>query len=288
MSPWATSGQPSLVPPSGFTAWLVTFSAAVMGFLVVLFLGLGLASGGVADRWQRDLGQSATVRFPANAPQSDLDLALTVLQQTEGVVSIRQLSAGEVEALLRPWLGDDALPRDMPLPHLISITGTPDWNGVRWRLQGEVPSATLDDHGQWRAPVVDAASRLRQIALSSAILVCLAAAAIVALAAQAALAANSQVISVLRLIGARDVFIAGLFVRRFAVRAFVGSVFGAALGAFGFALLDVGETPLPILEIDVGFHGAAWLLPMIVPVALTLIAALTTIWAAGRILRETA
>ncbi|MEM1363070.1 MAG: FtsX-like permease family protein [Pseudomonadota bacterium] len=286
MTPWTKGGQPSLVPASGFTAWLVLFSATIMGFLVVLFLGLGLAAGGVADRWQRDLALSATLRFPADAPQSDLDLALEVLHQTEGVSEARQLFAQDVESLLRPWLGAEQLPRDTRLPQLIAITGTPDWSGVRWRLQGEVPSAVLDDHGQWRAPVVKAANRLREIALGSAVLVGLAAATIVALAAQAALAANAQVISVLRLIGARDGFIAALFVRRFAVRAFVGSAIGAACGAVAFALFDAGDTPLPVLGQATGFQGAAWAVPLIVPAAITLIAALTTILAARSILRE--
>jgi hypothetical protein len=44
-------------------------------------------------------------------------------------------------------------------------------------------------------------------------------AALITLAAQAALSANAPVIRVLRLVGARDAYIARAFVRRFTVRA---------------------------------------------------------------------
>jgi cell division transport system permease protein len=55
-------------------------------------------------------------------------------------------------------------------------------------------------------------------------------AAMITLAANAALAANAQVIGVLRLVGARDTYIARAFVRRFTLRALTGAAAGAAGG----------------------------------------------------------
>ena len=51
-------------------------------------------------------------------------------------------------------------------------------------------------------------------------------AAMITLAANAALATNAQVIRVLRLIGARDTYIARAFVRRFTLRALSGAAVG--------------------------------------------------------------
>jgi cell division transport system permease protein len=53
--------------------------------------------------------------------------------------------------------------------------------------------------------------------------------AFITLAAQAALSANAPVIRVLRLVGARDAYIARAFVRRFTVRALTGAAGGTAL-----------------------------------------------------------
>ncbi len=52
----------------------------------------------------------------------------------------------------------------------------------------------------------------------------------ITLAAQAALAANDPVIRVLRLIGARDSYIARAFVRRFTLRALAGAALGTLAG----------------------------------------------------------
>ena len=52
-------------------------------------------------------------------------------------------------------------------------------------------------------------------------------AAMITLAARAALAANAEVIRVLRLVGAKDSYIARAFVRRFTLRTLAGAAVGA-------------------------------------------------------------
>ena len=42
-----------VVPPTGFTAQLTVFASAAMAFLAVFALALSLASGRLADRWNR-------------------------------------------------------------------------------------------------------------------------------------------------------------------------------------------------------------------------------------------
>jgi cell division transport system permease protein len=77
---------------------------------------------------------------------------------------------------------------------------------------------------------VEAAGRLRLLGWVSLGLIAGAMAALITLAAQAALSANAPVIRVLRLVGARDAYIARAFVRRFTIRALAGAAGGAALG----------------------------------------------------------
>ena len=84
----------------------------------------------------------------------------------------------------------------------------------------------LDDHTRWRRPLAVAAERLRLLGVLSIVLIGAPMAAMITLAANAALAANAQVIRVLRLVGARDSYIARAFVRRFTLRALAGAAVG--------------------------------------------------------------
>ena len=278
------------VPPTGFTARLTVFTAGAMAFLAVFAIALSLATGRLADRWAAELARTATLRISAPGDQADAQLraALTVLEQTPGVASARALTDDEERALLEPWFGPDLPIDSLPIPQLIEITETEagfDATGLRARLQAEVPGAVLDDHTRWRDPLVTAANRLRSLGWVALILIGGATAAMITLAAQSALAANAQVIRVMRLVGARDTYIARAFVRRFTLRAALGALIGTVLGLLAvLALPDNGDSFLTGL----GFQGAGWLLPLLVPPLAGVTAFFATRAAALRTLREQA
>jgi cell division transport system permease protein len=286
------SGAGRVVPPTGFTARLTLFTAAAMGFLAVFALALSLATGRLADRWSEALARSATIRISAPAEQMELQLAavLKVLAETPGVASFRALDLAEMEALLGPWFGPD-LPVDaLPLPRLVELVETDagvDAEGLRLRLAAEAPGAVFDDHTRWRRPLVAAAERLRSLGLISLLLIGGATAGMITLAAQAALAANGQVIRVLRLVGARDGYIAGAFVRRFTARGFWGACLGTALGMAAVAALPKANDAGGFLT-GLGFAGAGWLWPLVIPPLAALVAYLATRLAALRMLRRIA
>lgn len=279
-----------VVPPTGFTARLTLFASGAMAFLTVFALALSLASGRLAHRWGEELARSATIRISAPADQmaAQTEAALTVLRQTPGIASARALTDEEQSALLAPWFGAD-LPLDtLPMPRLIEVVeGDPpfDAQGLRLRLAAEVPGATLDDHTRWRKPLVDAAQSLRRLGWISILLIGGAMAAMITLAAQAALAANHQVIEVLRLVGARDGYIALAFVRRFTIRAFIGAAVGAALGLLSVVLLPSASDEGGFLT-GLGFQGASWLWPILIPPLGAGVALLATGAAARRTLRR--
>ena len=132
----------------------------------------------------------------------------------------------------------------------------------------------LDDHTRWRRPLVEAADRLRFLGWLSMGLILASTAAMITLAAQAALASNSQVIRVMRLVGARDAYIARAFVRRFTRHAVTGAAVGALLGMIAVALLPRAAEEGAFLT-GLGFRGAGWLLPLLIP----LLAGFTAFWA---------
>jgi len=279
-----------VVPPTGYTARLTTFAAAAMAFLTVFALALSLATGRLADRWSSALAQSSTIRV--SAPEGQLDTqviaVLDVLATTPGIDDARVLTDDEQRALLEPWFGPD-LPLDtLPVPRLIEVieaAGGYDAAGLRARLAGQAPGAVLDDHARWRAPLVRAADRLRALGLVSILLIAATTAAIITLAASAALAANAQVIRVLRLVGARDVYIARAFVRRFTLRALTGALVGTLLGLIAVWFLPEAEPTGGFLT-GLGFQGAEWLLPLVIPPLAALVAFAATRRAALTTLKE--
>ena len=281
-----------VVPPSGFTARLTVFAAAAMGFLAVFALALTLAADRLADSWGDELARTSTVRITAPAEQmADLQAtALSILETTAGVQSFRALTASDQQTLLEPWFGSGLDLSTLPLPGLIEITEAPDGfdgQGLQLRLEAEVPGAVLDDHNQWRAPLVASAGRLRAVGWFSALLLGLTAAAMVTLAANASLAANAQVIRVLRLVGATDRYIAQAFIRRFTLRVLLGA-FGGAAVAMVFVRVLPPATDMAGFLSGIGFEGAEWLLPGLIPPLMAAVAFLATRYAAHRALRELA
>ena len=106
----------------------------------------------------------------------------------------------------------------------------------------------------------------------------------IALAASAALAANGQIIDVLRIVGARDGWIAAAFTRRFTLRAFWGALGGTIVAMIGVALIP-GGVETGVLS-GLGFDGSEWLWPLVVPFAAAGLAFGATWVAAARRLRE--
>jgi len=278
-----------VVPPTGFTVRLTLFSAAAMAFLAVFALALSLAAGRLADRWGEELARSATLRISAPEGQmaAQTAAALRVLETTPGVASARALSDDEQRQLLEPWFGPDLPVDTLPIPRLIEVIETADGidaAGLRLRLQAEVPGAVLDDHTRWRRPLVEAASRLRLLGWAAIGLIGGTVAAMITLAANAALSANAQVIEVLRLVGAQDSYIARAFVRRFTLRALAGAAAGTALGMLAIALLPRAGDAGGFLT-GLGFAGAGWLLPLLIPPLAAIVAFAATRAAAVRTLR---
>ncbi len=275
-----------VVPPSGFTAQLTLFVAGAMAFLTVFALALSVASGRLADRWADELAGAATLRInaPADQRQAQTDAALTILRQTPGVADVRVITSEEQAAMLSPWFGADLPIDSLPVPQLVEIlAGNPayDATGLRLRLQAEVPGAVLDDHTRWREPLVDAARALRRLAVVSILLIGGATAAMITLAANAALAANSQVIEVLRLVGALDTYIAHAFIRRFTLRALLGAAVGVICGMLGVFFLPAASEEGGFLT-GLGFSGLSWLLPLAIPPLGALVAFFATTRAAKK------
>jgi cell division transport system permease protein len=261
-----------------------------MTFLCVFALALSLASGRLADRWSEALAKTATIRLsaPAGQVQIQTDAILATLATTPGIKSFRLIGDDETKELLEPWFGPDLPVEALPIPRLIEVVEAEpgyDSEGLRQRLAAEAPGALLDDHTRWRRPLAEAAGRIRLLGVLSIVLIGAAMAAMITLAARAALATNAEEIRVLRLVGAKDSYIARAFVRRFTLRTLAGAAVGAGAGLLGVAALPAADAAGGFLT-GLGFTGTGWLWPLVLPVLAATLAFVATRRAAFQKLRE--
>ena len=264
LKPWMRKAP--LLPEAGAAGAPLTAVIAVICFLAALSLTGFFSVSKAAKAWTTDLSGSITVQIKGNSPEiiaSESERILAYLQNAEGVLSARSLSRTETGKLLEPWLGRGNLPDSLPVPALIAVDVTED---VRRNLDGLAADiatlsdrATIDDHGTWNDSLAASANATRAFAFGIFALVMGAVCTVIIFAARAGLAANRDIIDVLHLVGATDMFIAKEVQRRFLVLGLRGSLIGVgiALGSVVLLVLVLGQQTagkyfLPSVSADIG------------------------------------
>jgi cell division transport system permease protein len=206
-----------------------------------------------------------------------------------GVAEADALEKDKAEALLEPWLGADALPDDVAIPRLVTVDldarSPASAEAMQKALSDAGIDATVDDHSLWLKDVLRGARLIEAAALAIAILVASAAGAVIAFATRAGMEARGDLVEVLRLSGAEDRFVAGLFQARFARLAALAGLIGAggaAIIAIAGRLLGGGGGLTPVLP--VAWTDLLAVLPC--PVVAGAIAALAARWTALAMIRK--
>lgn len=268
---------------SRFIPWLV----AIMIFLGTLAVSGVSVFDTILSGWSRAVTGTVTVQIPAlpadseqEANQARTDRAVIALTDLPSVEGVRVLAHSEIDALLAPWLGEAAAASDLPLPDLIDVTlgdgSTASIEELRSAVTTVVPDAIIDDHRRWFEHLIDLTEGFRLLAIGVALVVTTALALTIVYATRASLAEFREVISVLHLIGARDVYVATQFAKRTLIAALKGSAGGLIAGAlalFAIGLLarNVESGFLPDIELTLGF----WVLPLLVSLFATTLAMVT-------------
>ena len=242
-----------VVPNTGVTKWLTTFTAGAMSFLAVVGLAFSLICSDLSNEWGQSL-KNSSIRLSASTDllEKQTNMALAILEQTSGVESARLVGIGAKKKLLEPWLGVDFPLESIAMPALIEIRETEagvDYEGLRLRLSAELPSAILDNHSEWRRPIEVVSKLVSQLGMFTVILIILSSISMVTMASNAALAANVKVLRVLRLVGAFDTFIVTAFVRIFTLRVFWGSLTGTVCAGLVLFLIPTFSEDLGILDV---------------------------------------
>ena len=268
------------------------FVIAVMAFLAALALGASLIADRATEGWSHGLAGKLTVQIvPPDSGDAkkvldrETNAAVDLLNATSGIAHAAPLSDADINALVAPWIGENGLTSDIPLPKLIDAAVVPgadvDVATLTAQLKRIAPHATLDDHSRWISRLSGIADTVRYSAYGILLLIAGATASAVSFATRAGLAAHHEMVALLHQMGARASFIARTIERHYFVSAFVAALLGTLfamllfLGVGGLERFGVEAVPfLPPLSLT--WIEIPWLLT--VPAATALIA-----WATARI-----
>jgi cell division transport system permease protein len=274
-----------------FLPWLIAF----MVYLAALALLAAVAMDAMAARWQGDLQGRLTVQVPppdrpadTEARQARLDRVVEALLQTPPVVEVEVLSRDQTARLLEPWLGEAASAPELPTPDLVAVTlssADAALGDLPQRLEAAVPGTSVDDHQQSLARLFSLAGSLEALAFLVVALVGFAAVATVVFVTRTGLAIHRQVIELLHVMGARDLYVAEQFQGHALRLGLAGGLLGAlaaAVTVLGIAWLLRGEQSVLLPSISLGW--LSWALLIALPLVTGLVAMLTARWTVLRTL----
>ncbi|MBS0410900.1 MAG: ABC transporter permease [Proteobacteria bacterium] len=249
-----------MLPESDGRQLTLLFVLVVLCMLASLSVIGALAAGRAAQGWKAQLVGSATVVVRATDKES-ADAAAARAAETlagvKGVTEARALERDKAEALVKPFLGPDPLPPDLPVPRLVAVELDKKAPAGAAALQAALKAAgvdaTVDDHSLWTRQIMSAGALADWVATGLFAMIVAAAAALIAFATRQGLATRQELVTVLHLAGATDAFIARQFQARFARMAFFAGFWGgtlAAVGAAALKLYDRGQTIAALLPLE--------------------------------------
>lgn len=276
-----------------FLPWLI----AVMIFLFVLSLTATLVINKSIGAWHSNLTGMVTVQLIPLPKESDADLGKRIktvedfLKSHHAVETVTTMTDDHSAALLKPWLGDDLVALDLPLPKLIDVRlkagskiDAQTWNKD---LSAKVEGASIDSHNTWLMGLIQFAKSLKMAAMLVLLTVGLASIIIVIYTTRTGLAVHAEVIDILHLIGARDRYIAWQFQVHAAYLTFKGSLIGTAVGLITVLAVSLtGQRVDSILFPNTSLSLSEWLLLALLPLAMVAMAMFTARTAVMRSLKQ--
>ncbi|WP_210203400.1 ABC transporter permease [Breoghania corrubedonensis] len=257
------TGRPGIRPPAAIVPQqsvagrALTLVVAIMAFLACLTVGGVTLVSDAAHDWQNDLVREVTIQIkPIDGVDMvrEIDKAIALAQEFQGVGEVRALSDQETRALLQPWLGSGLDLKSLPVPRLVVVELTKpeivDFRGLRDAVASDIKGGSLDDHSVWTERLASMAGAVVYGGIVILILMLTAMMLSVVFATRAAMAGNREVVEVLHLVGAENSFIAREFERHFLWLGLKGGFAGGGAAAATFLVFNL------MTARDTGFAGA--------------------------------
>lgn len=291
----ARSRQGARLIPQARLGGPMPWVIAIMVALTVIAVGASLALSNAVTSARNALAGGITVQIIEADPDvraRQAEAALADLRNMPQVAAVRLVPPEEVDALVAPWLGGEAMDVEaIPVPALIdaSLQGEVSKQRlatIRAALRKVAPAARVESQASWLKPVFGAIESLQWLAIALVSLLALALAAAVVLAVRTALGNNRATIEIVHLLGATDGQIARVFQRSVGLDAALGGMLGLILGIAAILLLGRAFAALGAGLVSGGAFGLIdWIGLACVPLAgigLALVTARITVMRALR------
>ncbi len=246
-----TSGRPvpprspnPIVPPRTVARRTLLALVAIMSFLACLSVAAVSVVADRAEGWKRQISDEVTIQIK---PTDGMDVegvvarAVDIAMQVPGVTAATAIAESESRALLEPWLGSDFDIAELPIPRLVAISVDENANLLQLgrQLRAEIPTASIDNHGQWLQRLSSMARMMTLFGLFILGLVFAATALCVVFATRGAMASNRIVIEVLHFVGAEDSYVAREFQRHFLLLGLKGAGMGGVVAVAIFLAVSL-------------------------------------------------
>jgi cell division transport system permease protein len=237
---------PDLIPDSEGAGRFLPWVVAVMVFFAALAGAAGLALHQATGTWRNEMANTITIEIPPggtpSGAQAMVAAVTTALRQTAGIDQVRPLAMAEIAALLQPWLGGGDLIDELPLPRLIDVHLSPDDPAdlalLAKRLAAIGPDIRIDDHQIWLGKLIRLSRSLQWMMLACLAMIGFATCAVVIFGTRAAFTAHLEVVKLLHVMGARDGYIARLFLWRALTMGLKGGLIGLGVTAMALYALS--------------------------------------------------
>lgn len=213
---------------------------ALMTFLAMMAITATMMLGGVTKHWSSGLENKLTIEIPAlksdgtirsaNEIQALSDTLSKTVKPNPNIKSFEVLTQEEINALVAPWLGDDIVLDDIPLPGLISvqlhIRDDEKLKQIQTMAESAAPDIRLDTHANWLGDILRLARTMKLSSFIVTLIITLTTVTAIAGAIRSRMAEHKADIELLHLMGASDLYITRQLQRHAVVLTLKGSAFG--------------------------------------------------------------
>ena len=279
----------NLLPQQDQREIALHYVIGVLCVLACLAAMVTLASDRAAQGWSRDIRSEVTIQVRPSGLESGSVAAAKAAEVLAGVKGVGEVTAIEPEkakALIKPWLGD-AILDDLPIPNLVEVKLDPKAPAKPKDMLDAMTAndidGSLDDHSVWMKDIEKSALTIRLISFGIFFIIGSATAAVVGFATRAGLTARANIVEVLSLCGASDLFVARLFQYRFARMSFESGLLGAIIAAVVMTIIKVtGSSQSFAMALPFSWPDLLILIPC--PLLVALIGAVTARFVTLRLL----
>ena len=224
--------------PDALLFWVIAAAAFVAGLAAIGCLVAGRATGD----WREQVSGSATVVVRASgleSPDAAAARAAETLLGLQGVSAARTLDSTAFDEVIGRLIAGPPTAAESEPPRLLAAAfnsrppATAD--DLARALKADGLEAAVDDHGLWTSPLLRAAALTVLAIIALVAVIGAAIGAAVAAATRRGLARTHELAQLLRILGAADGFIAGLFEARSARAAAWAGGAGAIAAALAAA-----------------------------------------------------